>query len=80
MGNYYLLQSMVVLFALGALCGALILGLRFSGVLGEREWVAMNQGLLVASGVAVLGYGAFWMNNSNEIQLYLTALGMAVIS
>ena len=51
-----MLQTATILFAIAALGGLLMAGIRFAGNVNPPAWVAMIHGLLAASGLTLLAY------------------------
>ena len=53
-----MLQTATILFALTALAGLLMAGIRFGAKRNPPAWLAMLHGLLAASGLTLLAYAA----------------------
>ncbi|MCC8363264.1 hypothetical protein LK996_09275 [Lysobacter sp. A6] len=51
-----MLQTAAILFAIAALGGVLMAGIRFARKVNPPAWVAMLHGLLAASGLTLLAY------------------------
>ena len=51
-----MLQTAAILFAIAALGGVLMAGIRFARKINPPAWVAMLHGLLAASGLTLLAY------------------------
>jgi uncharacterized membrane protein HdeD (DUF308 family) len=54
-----MLQTATLLFALAALGGIVMAGIRFGGKHNPPAWLAMLHGLLAASGLTLLAYSVF---------------------
>ena len=52
----HMLQTSAVLFAIAALGGLLMAGIRFSRHVNPPAWIAMVHGLLAAAGLTLLAY------------------------
>lgn len=58
MEPFTMMQAAAVLFAVAALGGILMAGMRFSGTPRPPAWLAMGHGLLAAAGLTLLIYAA----------------------
>ncbi len=74
-----MLQTATALFALAALGGALMAGIRFSGRPRPPSWLAMGHGLLAAAGLTLLIYAELTVGLPTLAELALGILIVAAI-
>ena len=80
-----MMRTAAILFALAALGGLLMAGIRFGGKRNPPAWLAMGHGLLAAAGLTLLVYAACVagvppMANLAIVLFLLAASGGAVLS
>ena len=73
------LQTATALFALAAIGGLLMAGIRFSGRPRPPIWLAMFHGLLAAAGLTLLIYAAFTVGVPPMAQLAAGLLVLAAV-
>jgi hypothetical protein len=77
MDGQSMLQTAVCLFALAALGGVVMAGIRFGGKRNPPVWLTMGHGLLAAGGLTLLAYAAFALGVASLARI---ALGLFVVA
>ena len=77
MDSIHMLQTAVALFAIAALGGLLMAGIRFGGKRNPPTWLAMVHGLLGASGLTLVLYAACTTGLPRLAQIGLVLLLLA---
>ncbi|MEO8002605.1 MAG: hypothetical protein ABI644_12075 [Arenimonas sp.] len=72
-----MMQTAVVLFALAALGGILMAGIRFSGRPRPPSWLAMGHGFMAAAGLTLLIYAELTVGIPALAEL---ALGLFIVA
>lgn len=72
-----MLQTSVVVFAIGAAGGLVMAGIRFFASINPPAWLAMVHGLLAASGLTLAIYAAWVDGVTGTAQLAIVLLVLA---
>jgi hypothetical protein len=72
-----MLQTAVCLFAIAAVGGIVMAGIRFGGKRNPPVWLTMGHGLLAAAGLTLLAYATFALGVAALARI---ALGLFVVA
>ena len=76
----HMLQTSAALFAIAALGGLLMAGIRFTRHVNPPAWIAMGHGLLAASGLTLLVYAICTEHAAPGMSLATGALAMFLLA
>jgi hypothetical protein len=79
METFAMLKVSAALFAIAALGGLLMFGIRMSGTPRPPSWLAMGHGLLAAAGLTLLAYAAAVTGVPLYAQIALALLLLAAV-
>ncbi len=79
MDMFAMLKVSAALFAIAALGGLLMFGMRMSGTPRPPSWLAMGHGLLAAGGLTLLAYAAVVAGVPLMAQIALALLLLAAV-